>query len=69
MRESSPAHFAGGDLSPVYVPSREDEAGRDFLRLYEDVKSDLKKAKQRLLHFLLRHEIRYEGGQNWTGKH
>ncbi|MFO8063400.1 MAG: transposase [Spirochaetia bacterium] len=28
-----------------------------------------KKAKQRLLHFLLRHEIRYEGGQNWTGKH
>ena len=58
-----------GDLSPVYVPSREDEAGRDFLRLYEDVKNDLKKAKQRLLHFLLRHEIRYEGGQNWTGKH
>ncbi len=61
--------FRNGDLSPVYVPSRRDESGRDLLRLYDDVKGDLKRAKQRLLHFLLRREIRYEDGQNWTGKH
>lgn len=58
-----------GDLTPVFVPTRQDESVRDYLKLYEDAKSDLKKAKQRLLHFLLRHEIRYDGGTNWTGKH
>ena len=57
-----------GELQPVFVPSKGQEADRDYLRLYEDVKSDLKKAKQRLLHFLHRHEIRYSGGTNWTGR-
>ena len=39
--------FRNGNLSPVYVPSRRDEAARDYLRLYEDVKMDLRTAKQR----------------------
>jgi transposase len=56
------------ELQPIYVPTRRDEAVRDYLRLYEDVKSDLKKAKQRLLHFLQRHEKRYTEGSTWTGK-
>ena len=43
-----------GELSPVYVPTREDEALRDYLRAYEDIKAELKRAKQRLVHFLLR---------------
>lgn len=55
-----------GNLSPVYVPSRKDEAIRDYLRLYEDAKMDLRKAKQRLIHFLNRHEVHYEGGRSWT---
>jgi transposase len=55
-----------GDLSAVYVPSRDDEAVRDYLRLYEDVKSDLKRAKQRLIHFLHRRGIRYTEGSKWT---
>lgn len=58
-----------GDLTAVFVPTRRDETVRDFLRLYEDAKEDLKKAKQRLLHFLSRHEIRYNGGTNWTNQH
>ena len=58
-----------GELSPVYVPSRDDEALRDYLRAYEDIKAELKRAKQRLGHFLLRHEIRYEEGTNWTGRY
>ncbi len=57
-----------GELSPIYTPSREEDAVRDYLRLYEDVKLDLKKAKLRLLHFLHRQEIRYTEGSNWTGK-
>jgi len=48
------------ELSGVYVPTREDEQVRDYLRLYEDFRSDLRKAKQRLQHFLLRHGPRYE---------
>ena len=58
-----------GNLSPVYVPTRKDEAARDYLRLYEDVKSELKKGKQRLVHFLNRHEILYEEGRTWTVKY
>jgi transposase len=58
-----------GDLSAVYVPSVNDEETRDYLRLYEDMKYDLKRAKQRLGHFLLRHGIRWSEGRNWTDAH
>lgn len=42
---------------------------RDYLRMYEDAKGDLKKIKQRLLHFLLRRGLSYIEGTNWTEKH
>ena len=58
-----------GELTPVYVPSRDDEATRDYLRLYEDVKDELKRAKQRLQHFLHRRELRWTGAHNWTAAH
>jgi len=53
----------------VYVPTRKDESVRDYLRMYADAKSDLRKVKQRLLHFLLRRRLRYEQGKNCTEKH
>ena len=56
-------------LIAVYVPTKKDESVRDYLRMYEDTKIDLRKVKQRLLHFLLRRRLRYEGGNNWTEKH
>src|SRR5215470_15850385 len=37
-----------GDLSPVYIPSVEDEAIRDVVRAREDALKDLKAAKLRL---------------------
>jgi transposase len=58
-----------GDSDAVYVPTRKDEAVRDYLRMFEDMKNDLKKGKQRVLHFLLRRRLRYEQGNNWTAKH
>jgi transposase len=58
-----------GDLTAVYVPTNKDESVRDYLRMYEDVKGDLKKVKQRLLHFLLRRGLSYKEGTNWTAKH
>jgi transposase len=50
-----------GDLTPVYVPTVEDEAIRDLCRAREDALRDLKAAKLRLKAFLLRHDIRYTG--------
>jgi transposase len=35
-----------GDLSPVYIPSGEDEAIRDLVRAREDALKDLKTAQQ-----------------------
>jgi len=53
----------------IAVPEREDEAARDLLRCREDMKDDLKRAKQRMLKFLLRHGYTYENTRYWTGKH
>ena len=58
-----------GDLTGVYVPTKKDESVRDYLRMYEDTKTDLKRVKQRLLHFLLRRRFRYTESKNWTQKH
>ena len=51
------------------VSSQADEAVRDYLRMHEDRNSDLKKDRQRALHFSLRRGMRYRGGNNWTGRH
>jgi transposase len=61
-------NLRNGDITSIYVPSDEDEAVRDYLRMHEDFKIDLKKAKQRLLAFLHRYDLTYDGN-NWTGKH
>ena len=57
------------EVTSVYIPSEEDEAVRDYLRMYEDFKADLKKAKQRLNSFLMRYGIKYGDGNKWTKKH
>jgi transposase len=60
-----------GELTPVYVPTKEDEALRDLVRAREDAKADELRAKHRLTKFLLRHEIRppQEVGRAWTFKY
>jgi len=58
-----------GDLSPVYIPSVDDEAIGDVVRAREEVLKDLKAAKVRLKAFLLRQDMRYEGRANWTAAH
>jgi transposase len=47
-----------GDVSPVYVPSRQQEALRDLLRAREDASEDLLRKKNQLSKFLLRYDIR-----------
>lgn len=56
-----------GELTPIRVPSPEEEALRDLVRLREDLKDDRKRARQRLRSFLLRHNRRHEGSGRWTG--
>ena len=58
-----------GDLTPVYVPTVDDEAIRDLSRAREDAVSDLKAATFRLQAFLLRQDIRYTGRATWSPAH
>jgi transposase len=59
-----------GDIVSVHVPTESDEAVRDYIRMRGDFKDDLKKKKQQLLHFLLRHDKKYiDQGEYWTQKH
>jgi transposase len=58
-----------GELTAVCVPHDEDEALRDLTRAREDAKIDEKKAKQRLLAFLLRSGHRYSGRAQWSQAH
>jgi transposase len=50
----------------IAIPSPEDEAARDLIRCRSDLKDDQKRAKQRLLKFLLRHGYNYDEGEYWT---
>jgi transposase len=58
-----------GDLTPVYVPTVEDEALRDRARAREDAIRARKAAKNRLKAFRLRQDIRYEGRATWGPAH
>ena len=58
-----------GDLTPVDVPTVEDEAIRDLSRAREDAVSDLKAAKFRLQAFLRRQDIRDTGWATWGPAH
>jgi len=56
------------EVTPVVVPSLDQEAARDLVRAREDARGDLMRARHRLSK-LLRQGIVYNGGQAWTGKH
>jgi transposase len=58
-----------GDLSPVHVPTVEDEAFRDLVRAWGAAKQDLKQARQRPKAFLLIHDVRYTGRADWGPGH
>lgn len=57
------------ELTPVAVPSVEQEAARDLVRAREDARADLMRARHRLSKLLLRHGMVYSGGAAWTGPH
>jgi len=57
------------EVTPVAVPSVDQEAARDVVRAREDCRGDLMRARHRLSKLLLRNGIVYYGGAAWTGAH
>ncbi len=55
-----------GELTPIWVPDREQEAMRDLIRAREDMKGMERRSRQRLGGFLLRHDKVYAGRCKWT---
>ena len=56
--------------SEVRVPTAEDEAVKEYIRMRDDQKKALKIIKQQILALVLRHGYRFDGGKNyWTLKH
>ena len=57
------------EITPVAIPTVDQEAARDLVRAREDCRGDLMAARHRLSKLLLRHGIVYYGGKAWTTKH
>jgi transposase len=58
-----------GELTGVWVPDVVHEAIRDLVRAREAAMEDLRRKRQQLLSFLLRHGRIYSGGGHWTLAH
>jgi len=58
-----------GEMIGINVPDAVDETIRDLTRGRADVVDDLRRAKQRLKSFLLRHGYSYVGKANWSEAH
>ena len=57
-----------GGYHPVYIPTGEDDAVKEYLRMRDDHKLVFKKLKQQINAFVLRHGHQYVGTK-WTIKH
>ena len=57
-----------GEITPVRVPTPEEEAARDLVRAREDARGDLMRARHRLSKLLLRHGLVYDATA-WTRTH
>ena len=56
--------------SPVHIPTDQDEKVKDYLRMRDDHKLALKKVKQQILAFCLRHGYVFTGtSTHWTESH
>lgn len=53
----------------VYVPDEEDDAVKEYIRMRNDVKVQLKSVKQQIIAFCTRHGLLYDGKSYWTQKH
>lgn len=61
--------LAYGTYSPVYIPTKQDDAVKEYIRMRDDHKNALKKVKQQIGAFCLRHGFEYSGKAKWTLVH
>jgi transposase len=62
--------YRAGALTPIHIPTEQEEAARDLLRCREDIRADLLRARHRLSKFLLRHGRRFTGTKKaWSQRH
>jgi transposase len=61
--------FRAGELSGVWVPDEVHEAVRDLVRGRTTAAEDVRRKRQQLLSFLLRHGRIFSGGDHWTRAH
>lgn len=61
--------LAYGTYRAVYVPDEEDDAVKEYIRMRNDIKLQLKSLKQQIIAFCTRHGYRFEGRSYWTQKH
>ena len=70
MPRNSPILYRAGALTPIHIPTEQEEAARDLLRCREDIRADLLRARHRLSKFLLRHGRRFTGTKKaWSKRH
>ena len=61
--------LAYGTYSPVYVPTEEDNAVKEFIRMRDDAQTLLKQTKQQLNALCIRYGYIYPEKSRWTDKH
>ena len=57
-----------GTYHPVYVPTPEDDAVKEYIRMRKVHKDSIKQMKQRIGAFCMRKALKYDG-TNWSQKH
>ena len=56
--------------SPVHIPTEEDDQVKEFMRMRDDIKANLKRTKQQIISFCLRHGLVYtQTRTTWTQAH
>ena len=67
--ENIARNMANNSCSYVHPPTRDDEQIKDYIRMRDDHKAALKKVKQQINAFCLRHGQQYPGRSKWTAAH
>lgn len=61
--------LAYGGYSAVHIPTRLDNSVKEFIRMRDDIKDNLKSIKQQIISLLTRNGKQYDGRSAWTRKH
>ena len=61
--------LCNGGYSAVYVPSVKDNAVKEYIRMRDDIKQNLKSIKQQIIALCTRNGFNYTDGTYWSDKH